>query len=143
MGYKIEQSAEGVDMHADDAFAKEAAAMTERSKSKRSPAMQQAISDPFPASYSDKVRQVGEINTKNKCFWIFLQSIFIDSVSDFSVGFNDITSATCDEALTGPVFVPCPGATRRRMGIISDIPRPDYQQCKVVEYDWSVVFNHP
>jgi hypothetical protein len=84
-----------------------------------------------------------EINTKNKCFWIFLQSIFIDSVSDFSVGFNDITSATCDEALSGPVFVPCSGATRRRMGIISDIPRPDYQQCKVVEYDWSVVFNHP
>ncbi|MFV0298333.1 MAG: GMC family oxidoreductase, partial [Hyphomicrobiaceae bacterium] len=30
------------------------------------PIMQEAISDPFPASYSDKVRQVGEINTKNK-----------------------------------------------------------------------------
>ncbi|MFT5389994.1 MAG: 5-(hydroxymethyl)furfural/furfural oxidase [Gammaproteobacteria bacterium] len=30
------------------------------------PAMQSAMSDPFPASYSDKVRQVGEINTKNK-----------------------------------------------------------------------------
>ena len=30
------------------------------------PAMQGAMSDPFPASYSDKVRQVGEINTKNR-----------------------------------------------------------------------------
>ena len=30
------------------------------------PAMREATSDPFPASYSDKVRQVGEINTKNK-----------------------------------------------------------------------------
>jgi 5-(hydroxymethyl)furfural/furfural oxidase len=30
------------------------------------PVMQGAISDPFPASYSDKVRQVGEINTKNR-----------------------------------------------------------------------------
>ena len=30
------------------------------------PAMKAAMSDPFPASYSDKVRQVGEINTKNK-----------------------------------------------------------------------------
>jgi 5-(hydroxymethyl)furfural/furfural oxidase len=30
------------------------------------PAMMDAISNPFPASYSDKVRQVGEINTKNK-----------------------------------------------------------------------------
>ena len=30
------------------------------------PAMQGVMSDPFPASYSDKVRQVGEINTKNR-----------------------------------------------------------------------------
>ena len=30
------------------------------------PAMQDATSDPFPASYSDKVRQVGEMNTKNR-----------------------------------------------------------------------------
>ena len=30
------------------------------------PAMQAATSDPFPASYSDKVRQVGEVNSKNK-----------------------------------------------------------------------------
>ncbi|MBT3535334.1 MAG: FAD-binding protein [Rhodospirillaceae bacterium] len=30
------------------------------------PAMQAATSDPFPASYSDKVRQVGEVTPKNK-----------------------------------------------------------------------------
>ena len=30
------------------------------------PAMQSATSDPFPASYSDKVRQVGEMNSKNR-----------------------------------------------------------------------------
>lgn len=30
------------------------------------PVMQEAIDNPFPASYSDKVRQVGEMNTKNK-----------------------------------------------------------------------------
>ena len=30
------------------------------------PALQGVVSDPFPASYSDKVRQVGEINTKNR-----------------------------------------------------------------------------
>ena len=30
------------------------------------PAMQAATSDPFPASYSDKVRQVGEVTMKNK-----------------------------------------------------------------------------
>lgn len=32
----------------------------------RDPDMQSVMSDPFPASYSDKVRQVGQINTKNK-----------------------------------------------------------------------------
>ena len=31
-----------------------------------SPTMQAVTSDPFPASYSDKVRQVGVINRKNK-----------------------------------------------------------------------------
>jgi 5-(hydroxymethyl)furfural/furfural oxidase len=30
------------------------------------PSMRAAVTDPFPASYSDKVRQVGEINTKNR-----------------------------------------------------------------------------
>ncbi|MFT5508663.1 MAG: 5-(hydroxymethyl)furfural/furfural oxidase [Hyphomicrobiaceae bacterium] len=30
------------------------------------PTLQSVVTDPFPASYSDKVRQVGEINTKNK-----------------------------------------------------------------------------
>lgn len=30
------------------------------------PAMKGVVSDPFPASYSDKVRQVGAINTKNR-----------------------------------------------------------------------------
>jgi 5-(hydroxymethyl)furfural/furfural oxidase len=30
------------------------------------PAMREAVHETFPASYSDKVRQVGEINTKNK-----------------------------------------------------------------------------
>src|SRR5262249_24111479 len=29
-------------------------------------AMQQAISDPFPASYSDRVRQIGIVNDKNR-----------------------------------------------------------------------------
>ena len=32
----------------------------------RDPAMRAAVSDPFPASYSDKVRQIGQINQKNK-----------------------------------------------------------------------------
>ena len=30
------------------------------------PAMQSVTSNPFPAAYSDKVRQVGAITTKNK-----------------------------------------------------------------------------
>ena len=42
--------------------------------------------------------------------------------------------------MSGPVFVPCSGATRRRMGIISDIPRPEYQQCTVAKENWGEMF---
>jgi hypothetical protein len=86
---------------------------------------------------------VDELCASKNCFWIYLQSVFIDAVADFRVGLDDITSATCDEALCGPVFVPCSGATRRRMNIKSDIERPLYQQCTPVQEDWSVIFNHP
>lgn len=84
---------------------------------------------------------VDELCASKNCFWIYLQSVIIDAVSDFRVGFDDITSATCDEALCGPVFVPCSGATRRRMNIKSDIQRPPEQQCTPVTEDWSAVFS--
>jgi hypothetical protein len=86
---------------------------------------------------------VDELCAKNNCFWIFLQSVIINAVSDYRVQLNDITSATCDEALCGPEFVPCSGATRRRMNIKSDIERPLYQQCTPQNADWSVIFNAP
>mmetsp|Transcript_49945 Transcript_49945/g.55769 ORF Transcript_49945/g.55769 Transcript_49945/m.55769 type:complete len:886 (+) Transcript_49945:3-2660(+) len=78
---------------------------------------------------------------RNNCFWIFLQSMMINAITDFRVGFNDITSATCDEAMCGPVFGPCVGAIRRKMNIISDIERPLSQQCLPVQEDWSIIFN--
>ncbi|KAG7372911.1 hypothetical protein IV203_033635 [Nitzschia inconspicua] len=86
---------------------------------------------------------VDELCAKKNCFWIFLQSTLINAVSDYRVQPNDITSATCDEAMCGPEFVPCSGATRRRMNIKSDIKRPLYQQCIYQDADWSVIFNHP
>eukprot|EP00529_Nitzschia_sp_RCC80_P000146 CAMPEP_0113485388 /NCGR_PEP_ID=MMETSP0014_2-20120614/24458_1 /TAXON_ID=2857 /ORGANISM="Nitzschia sp." /LENGTH=874 /DNA_ID=CAMNT_0000379033 /DNA_START=293 /DNA_END=2917 /DNA_ORIENTATION=+ /assembly_acc=CAM_ASM_000159 len=87
---------------------------------------------------------VDELCAKTNCFWIFLQSTLINAVSDFRVGPDDVTSATCDEALCGPEFVPCSGATRRRMNIKSDIERPPEQQCNVVDIDdWGVVFDAP
>jgi len=49
--------------------------------------------------------------------------------------------ATIDESISGPVFVPEVGATRRRMNIVSDIRRPDYQQCTVATQNWTEVFN--
>jgi hypothetical protein len=48
-----------------------------------------------------------------------------------------------DEAICGPEFVPCSGATRRRMNIKSDIERPLYQQCIHQDANWTVIFNHP
>jgi len=59
---------------------------------------------------------------------IFFQSLVTNSVSDFSVGSGDVTSAMCDEAFSGPVFAPWAGAIRRRMNIVSAIPRPKYQR---------------
>jgi len=86
---------------------------------------------------------VDEYCARDNCMFIFLQSVFTNQVNNFDVGPDDITSATCDEALCGPGFVPCSGATRRRMNIISDIPRPISQQCDVAVEDWSMVFDHP
>lgn len=82
-----------------------------------------------------------EYCARDNCMFIYLQSIYTNQVNNFRVGPEDITSATCDEALCGPEFVPCSGATRRRMNIISDIPRPTSQQCEVTSADWSVIFD--
>jgi len=49
------------------------------------------------------------------------------------VGPGTITSATCDEANCGPDFLPCVGANRRKMNIVSDIARPADQQCHIVD----------
>lgn len=84
-----------------------------------------------------------ELCAKTSCVFIFLQSVILNQVSNFNVELGDITTATCDEALCGPEFVPCSGATRRRMNIISDIPRPVDQQCTVAQGNWTEIFNHP
>ncbi|KAG7373346.1 hypothetical protein IV203_034070 [Nitzschia inconspicua] len=84
-----------------------------------------------------------ELCAKKNCVFIYLQSFIFNQVSNFNVELGDITTAACDEALCGPVFVPCSGATRRRMNIISDIPRTQDQQCNVAEGNWSEIFNHP
>lgn len=83
--------------------------------------------------------------TKEHCAFIFLQSQMINSVTDFAVGPDDITSATCEEAnceAGNPgTFVECSGATRRRMNITSSIARPGDQQCAIVDVDdWDELF---
>ena len=56
--------------------------------------------------------------TKEHCTFIFLQSQMINNVGNFAVGENAITSANCEEAhCEVGQFVPCSGATRRRMNI--------------------------
>lgn len=56
--------------------------------------------------------------TTENCALIFLQSQMINNVGNFAVGPHDITSATCEEAhCEVGQFVPCSGATRRRMNI--------------------------
>ena len=56
--------------------------------------------------------------TKEHCSFIFLQSQMINNVGNFAVGDDEVTSATCEEAhCEVGQFVPCSGATRRRMNI--------------------------
>jgi len=79
--------------------------------------------------------------TKKHCSFIFLQSQITNNVGNFAVGPDDITSATCEEAhCEVGAFVPCVGATRRRMNIISSIPRPVEEQCQIVDVDWAELF---
>ena len=63
-----------------------------------------------------------------QAIFTFLQARLSNAFTDMKVSMQDITSATIDEALTGPTFVPEVGATRRRMNIISDIKRPENQR---------------
>lgn len=86
---------------------------------------------------------VDELCAKKNCVFIFFQGVMINKLTNFQVGPNEITSATCDEGMCGPEFVPCSGATRRRMNIVSTIARPIEQQCTIVEQDWMTIFNHP
>lgn len=86
---------------------------------------------------------VDELCARDNCVFIFFQSVMTNRMNNFQVGPNEITSATCDEAMCGPEFVPCSGATRRRMDIVSTIARPLDQQCRILNQDWSTIFDHP
>jgi hypothetical protein len=84
-----------------------------------------------------------EINTKDHAIFTFMQAMLSNAVADMKVAYTDITSATIDEAISGPYFVPDVGATRRRMDIKSDIVRPKNQQCKVIKQNWTDIFPAP
>ena len=87
--------------------------------------------------------------TKKYCAFIFLQSQLINTVGNFNVKEGTITSAVCEEAHCeledGPGsgrmgFVECSGATRRRMDIVSSIERPEWQQCLIVDVNYTELF---
>merc|ERR1712154_439275 len=84
-----------------------------------------------------------EVHTKNHAMFTFLQALVSNFVTNMAVNYPDVTMAKIDEAISGPVFVPSVGATRRRMNIISDIRRPENQQCTVATQDWAQVFQDP
>lgn len=79
--------------------------------------------------------------TKEHCVFIFLQSTLINAVGDFAVGPDTVTSASCEEAFCEVgQFVPCSGATRRRMNVTSSIVRPGLQRCSIVDVVWEDLF---
>ena len=77
---------------------------------------------------------------KKNCIFISIRAFMINTVTNLQVGADDITPSTCEEAkceateVTGYVgFVPCSGASRRRMNVKSAIARPIEQQCNIVD----------
>jgi hypothetical protein len=80
--------------------------------------------------------------TRRHCAFIFLQSNLINTVSNFQVGPETITSATCEEAMCELAFVPCSGANRRRMNIKNTITRPGDQLCGIVDVNWEEIFGN-
>jgi hypothetical protein len=66
------------------------------------------------------------------CSFIQMQAWIIDNLGNFEVGPDVVTAAMCEEAICEVTFVPCSGANRRRMNIVSDIARPGTQQCPLV-----------
>jgi hypothetical protein len=87
--------------------------------------------------------------TRAYCAFIYLQSQLINTVGNFNVKEGTITSAVCEEAHCeledGPGsgrmgFVECSGATRRRMNIVSSIERPEWQQCLIVDVNYTELF---
>lgn len=77
---------------------------------------------------------------RRHCAFLFLQSTLINKIANFTVSEDAITSATCEEAMCEEVFVPCSGASRRRMNIKSGIERPIDEQCTIVDVDWGELF---
>ena len=67
-----------------------------------------------------------------KCAYIQMQAWIINNLGNFEVGPDMVTAAMCEEANCEVYFVPCSGANRRRMNIVSDIARPGTQQCPLV-----------
>lgn len=82
---------------------------------------------------------------KGYCAFNFLQSTMINTMTDFSVGPDAVTAATCEEANCEAFeypenFVECSGATRRRMNVTSSIARPKDEECANVDVDWAILF---
>ncbi|KAL7554784.1 hypothetical protein ACHAWF_018323 [Thalassiosira exigua] len=97
-----------------------------------------------PIGFSEKCAQCWTEDifcARSHCAFIFLQSNMINTVSNFQVGEDTITAATCEEAMCELEFVPCSGANRRRMNITSTIARPGQQLCDIVGVeDWEEIF---
>lgn len=79
--------------------------------------------------------------TKGNCTFIFLQSVLIRAVGNFAVTEEMVTAASCEEAhCEVGQFVPCSGATRRRMNVTGSIARPGAQRCSIVDVNWAELF---
>ena len=127
-----------------DFLAKESAKCARKSLLGGADDVQKCLEAPEPINFLGKCAECWTTDilcTKKHCAMIFLQSTLINSVSNFKVNNETITSASCEEAnCEVGAFVPCSGATRRRMNVTSSIQRPGAQRCSIVDVTWSELF---
>ena len=125
-------------------LAKESARCARKSIFGGATAVQECLEAPEPINFLGKCAECWTTDilcTKKHCTFIFLQSILINTVSNFKVNNDTITAASCEEAnCEVGAFVPCSGATRRRMNVTSSIQRPGAQRCSIVDVSWRELF---
>jgi hypothetical protein len=83
-----------------------------------------------------------EICARDNCAFMYLQSYLTDHMANFPPGRESMTLSDCEMAECSARFLPCAGANRMRMNLLSGGEQmSDNQQCQSVQIDWKELFS--